>query len=885
MLSIRSKTIIAILGVILTISASYFFFFLKQRDQSKELIIQCKKDLVTSLVASMTSELNNQYSARIKSFALRHEQIIRNFAERNRERLYEAAVPVYETLRRENSYFDHINFILPDKTVFLRLHNPDRYGDKEQYTCSVYTESVSNPTEPVSGFVYGSCGILYRVIQPLYFNQQYIGNVLFGIRMGSFVNDIKKDLDMHTALALRKDLAEQSGNSEIGGIDSGKYIIHHFDDPFFKAEGAKLNLTGREQQFLHDGDVHYVFPSYVIRDRDGEEIGRIIQGLDLTQVVHSYRADIYRLAGVTSVVLALASVILYLAFSRLLGELVTLNRQLQTKNSELIEAGQQLEAQVLKRTEELAEANTKLMQEIEERHKTNLSLIRSIEEWQSTFDAIADPVVILDTDLDVVIANKAAKEMLTREDREIVGRPCHELFAGSREVCENCPAGDVFTRGLQKEYEIEHEHLGKNLLVSCSPIYDGDEVTGYIHTAKDITQEKILKKQLAQAQKMEAIATLAGGIAHDFNNILGAILGNADLLLFRMTPPPGSGTAPDKIELAPEEIRTHMEAIKKAGNRAKELVSQILAFSRQGKTRRQNVLITPVIKEGIKLLRSSLPANIEIASSIEPQPCHIFADLSQIHQVFMNLCTNAAQAMEEHGGSMDISLFHFQADTSSRKRYPDLKPGKYLALSVKDTGHGMSPEIQERIFEPFFTTRDVGEGTGMGLSVIHGIITAHEGVLDVQSQVDVGSEFTVFFPCVDKEREYAEDPVLGVPRGKEKVLFVDDEYEIVKMSASMLQYLGYTVYPATSGEKALELLQLEAADAQLVICDYSMPGMSGTELAAEISRRRQDLPVILCSGFSESVVLDDETKKVIRKFMSKPLDMRKLAIAIREVLS
>lgn len=885
MLSIRSKTIIAILGVILTISSAYFFFFLKQRDHSQQLVIQCKKELVSALVASMTRELNNQYSARIKSFALRHQMIVRNFAARDRESLYEATRPVYETLQQENSYFDHINFILPDDTVFLRLHKPDQYGDKEQYSCAVYSNSGAEPREPISGFVYGSCGLLYRVIQPLYFNEQYIGNVLFGIRMGSFIRDIQKNLDMHTALALRKKLVDEMENREQKGVVSGEYVIYDFDDPFFNNNAEILKLTGREQKFLNDDSVHFVFPSYVIRDLEGNEIGRILQGLDVSQIISSYRMDIVRLTGITVAVLVLASVILYLAFSKLLGELVGLNRQLQEKNSELIKAGQELEEQVLKRTEELADANTKLIKEIEERQEANLSLVRSIQEWQSTFDAIADPVVILDTNLEVVIANRTAKEMLSRDAREIVGRTCHDLFAGSPEVCDNCPAGDVFSTGAQKEYEIEHEHLGKNLLVSCAPIYDGEEVTGYIHSAKDITQEKVLKKQLAQAQKMEAIATLAGGIAHDFNNILGAILGNADLLLFRMVSPPGGETGGNITNLSPEDIRSHVEAIKKAGNRAKELVSQILAFSRQSKTKRQNVLITPVIKEGIKLLRSSLPANIEIVSTIEAEPCHIFADLSQVHQVFMNLCTNAAQAMEEKGGILDISLFHVEAGASTRKEYADLLPGRYLALAIKDTGHGMSPEILERIFEPFFTTRDVGEGTGMGLSVIHGIISSHEGVMDVKSTVGVGSEFTVFFPCVDREKEYTEDPVLGVPRGKEKILFVDDEFEIVKMTSSMLQYLGYTVYSATSGEKALEMLEREAADAQMVICDYSMPGMSGTELAAELMKRRKALPVILCSGFSESVVLDDETKKVIRKFMSKPLDMRKLAIAIREVLS
>ncbi|MCL7488591.1 MAG: ATP-binding protein [Desulfobulbaceae bacterium] len=885
MLGVRSKTIIAIVAVILTISASYFFFFVKQRDQNRELVIQCKKELVSELIASMTRELNEQYSSRIRSFAQRYENIIEHFAAGEREQLYAATLPIYRLLQNENPHFDHINFILPDNTVFLRMNEPEQYGDEERFTCSVYSDISSMPEQGINGFVYGDCGLLYRVVQPIFHRDQFIGSVLFGVRMDSFVDDIRDNLDMHTALALRRDLVDE-GSRDDHGVVSGAYLIQYFDDPFFaeKAAGIDMTLTGEEQSFVHDGAVHFVFPSYFIRDREGREIGRILQGIDLTTIVKSYNEDITRLSLITVSVLVLASLILYLAFSKLLGEFVALNRKLEQKNRELVEAGQQLEEQVLKRTAELGEANARLIQEIEERQEANLSLVRSIEEWQSTFDAITDPVTILDTDLEVVIANRAAHDMLSRDDREIVGRTCYELFAGRSEPCKLCPASDVFATGVDNEYEVEHEFLGKSLLVSCSPILDRGEVTGYIYTAKDITQEKILKKQLSQAQKMEAIATLAGGIAHDFNNILGAILGNADLLLYRLSSPVAAEG--QKIQaLSPEDIATHIAAIKKAGNRAKELVSQILAFSRQSKTQRQNVLITPVIKEGVKLLRSSLAANIEIISSIEPEPCHINADLSQIHQVFMNLCTNAAQAMAAKGGVLEISLRNFKADSSTRKKYPDVGPGKYLVLTVKDTGHGMPPEILERIFDPFFTTRDVGEGTGMGLSVIHGIITSHDGVLDVKSEVDVGSEFTVFFPCTDDERGIADDPVLGVPRGREKILFVDDEFDIVKMTTSMLQYLGYTVLSATSGEKALEMLQGEAADVDLLICDYSMPGISGTDLAAEIINIRQDLPVILCSGFSESVVLDENTKRVIRKFMSKPLDMKKLAVVIREVLS
>jgi signal transduction histidine kinase/CheY-like chemotaxis protein len=584
-------------------------------------------------------------------------------------------------------------------------------------------------------------------------------------------------------------------------------------------------------------------------------------------------------------VLVTASLVLYLSFNKLFSELVQLNESIKRKNEELRKSQKRLEAVVAERTRELEEANTQLNREITRRREANLSLSRSIGEWQSTFDAITDPVTILDKDLEIVIANKAAHELLNRDNDETTGRKCHELFAGSPEVCDMCPAMEIQRTGEIQEHEVDLNYLGKNLLVTCAPIHDGSECIGFVHTARDVTSEKKLKRQLAQAQKMEAIATLAGGIAHDFNNILGAILGNADLLLYRLTAMAEGEDAEGKVSISVDDIGSHLEAIKKAGNRAKELVSQILTFSRQGKSQRQNARVNPVIKEGVKLLRSSLPANIEIKTAIDPDTCQVHADLTQVHQVFMNLCTNAAQAMDEHGGRLDISLKTVDYAELDHNRYPDLKQGRYVALAVKDTGHGMTPEVMERIFDPFFTTKDVSEGTGMGLAVIHGIITAHGGELEVRSTEGVGSEFTVFLPCVDGRHDTGEDAVLGVPRGNERILFVDDEEDILRMTTRMLEYLGYTVYPATSAEQAIAMLTRESFHVDLVITDYSMPGNSGVQLAEDLLAAGVRVPVVLCSGFSDSVILDQDARRVIRKFMSKPLDMKKLAFTVREVLS
>lgn len=884
MLHIRSKTIIAILLVFLTVSLLFFSLFIKQREETRQLIINSKKETVSSLVTTLAAQTDKLYSARILSMCQLRKGLTQAFAEQDRERLHELALPVYTVLQVENSHFAHINFILPDNKVFLSIREPEPVGSEVSGDlCQVGTGDEQQAEGSRSGFTYGRCGLLYRIIQPIHVQDRFVGYIDFGILIGAFIEDITRTLGMHTALALRANVVDRTPNGTEKGIRTGEYYIYPYDDSFFTEKGTKIDFSGKELEFRHQDGVHMIFPSFPIKDGDGKEIGSILQAVEITSIVTTSRRDIIRLVVITVTVLLAAALILYLAFSTLYRQLIGLNETLNQKNEELSRAGHQLEEQVAARTAELAAANEKLVSEIELRREANLSLTRSIEEWQSTFDAISDPVTILDKNLEVVIANKAAQALLKQGEQEIVGRSCHELFAGSPTRCPTCPANEVFTKGVKQMYEVEHQYLGKTLMVSCSAIRDGKEIMGYVHTTKDITQEKALKKQLAQAQKMEAIATLAGGIAHDFNNILGAILGNADLLLFRLTAKPVDG-ATRRPELTHEDIEAHIQAIKKAGNRAKDLVGQILAFSRQGKTQRQNAVIIPVIKEAIKLLRSSLPANIEIKTDLAPDGCHIYCDLSQIHQVFMNLCTNAAQAMAEKGGILTVTLKNLEAGVEERRRYPDLKAGHYVMLGVEDTGHGMTPEVLERIFDPFFTTRDVGVGTGMGLAVIHGIISAHDGILDVKSQVGEGSTFTVFFPCVNVGGEAAHDIILGMPRGSEKILFVDDEEDIVRMSSRMLEYLGYTVYPATSGDQALTLLNREDFAVDLLITDYSMPGISGVQLAKEVGRLRPFLPVMLCSGFSESVVIEEGAKKVVRTFMSKPLDMKKLAVAIREIL-
>lgn len=382
-------------------------------------------------------------------------------------------------------------------------------------------------------------------------------------------------------------------------------------------------------------------------------------------------------------------------------------------------------------------------------------------------------------------------------------------------------------------------------------------------------EKKNLEIRLEQAHKMEAIGTLAGGIAHDFNNILAAALGYTEMAL---------ADAPDGSML-----RANLQEVLNAGNRAKDLVRQILAFSRQADRELAPVQVKHVVKEAVGLLRASLPSTIEIRQDTQTDSA-ILADPTQIHQVVMNLCTNADHAMRGTGGTLEISLTDLAIDSTLEARKLDLIPGDFVCLKISDTGHGIPEDVKARIFEPFFTTKGRDKGTGMGLSVVHGIVKSHGGAVSVQSQPGKGSTFEVFLPKIVNRVTTEIDDTAPLPTGAERILFVDDEKALVDLGHKMLEHLGYSVECRTSSIEALELFRAQPHNFDLVITDMTMPNLTGEKLAAELMTVRPDIPIILCTGFSEQITEEKAQKMGIRKFVLKPIVMGTLARTVREVL-
>ena len=513
--------------------------------------------------------------------------------------------------------------------------------------------------------------------------------------------------------------------------------------------------------------------------------------------------------------------------------------------------------------------------EVEKRTK---DLIKSEKKFRA-FTELAPVAIIIFQDNKWVYANPAAEQMTGYNLDELssmgfldfIHPEYRKLLSSKRDTKKHADL-----TGNRYELKIQTKNDSELWVDFQTQVIEYEEKDAIFVTAMNITDQKEtetekerLETQLRQAHKMESIGTLAGGIAHDFNNILSSVIGYTELTL---TDLPHNSMA-----------KNNLEGVLKAGRRAKDLVSQILTFSRQSEQVHVPVQIHLIVKEALKLLRSSLPTTIDMRLNIH-NTGHVLADPTQIHQVIINLCTNAFHAMQDETGVLDITLSPIEINTSNPLKYPDLPPGRYVKLQVSDSGHGMSKPVIHRIFDPYFTTKEKGKGTGLGLAVVHGIVKSHKGSITVNSEIGKGSVFSVYLPVVDQavlQKKPRERPLL---KGKENILLVDDEQEIVEIEKQMLEYLGYTVTACAGSEKALETFQNCSKAFDMVITDMTMPNMTGDKLAKEIIKIQPDIPVILCTGFNEQVDKKKAENLGIKGFIMKPLSIKDISFAIRDVL-
>lgn len=499
------------------------------------------------------------------------------------------------------------------------------------------------------------------------------------------------------------------------------------------------------------------------------------------------------------------------------------------------------------------------------------SILVALKECEAEKKAIVDGfsglLILFDTNLIAQWVNDTTH----KEFPGAVGKHCYDIFCSKGEQCKTCAFSKCLESGRIETttQRISMEGVAKDDTVfdiAASPVYDAERnVTGIIIIAHNVTEKYALEKQLRHTQKMEAIGTLAGGVAHDFNNVLTPIMGYTEIVRLKLENDTYQG----------DKVYTYLDEILKASKRAKLLVEQVLTFSRSSEQKAIYQFLHPIVKEVMKLMRVTLPTTIKILEEVDENCGRVLIDPVQIHQVMINLCTNASHAMDGSHGMLTVKL----------KPIPSLDGGQdWVELSVADNGGGIAPEDLERIFEPYFSTKEKTRGTGMGLAMVHGIINAQGGTIEVESEVGRGSRFIIRLPVV---RNVPVAPVLDLGElkgGSGQVMLVDDEEQVVQVTGEILKNLGYDVVGKTSAKEALELFASSPEEFDLVLTDLTMPGLTGLELSTRIKSIRADIPIVLFTGYSELVSREAATAAGIDEYCMKPISMRQLSVVMLKFL-
>ncbi len=841
--TVRKRLLIPLACVLILLLSSFCIILVytqkKSLEQSSLQILENANKML-----SRTIEEQSRVLTALENIILRDVNLPRNLQRHDRHALFLSYKDLFTRLKKDYS-ITHFYFHLPDRVNLLRLHKKEKYGD----TIGRFTLFDSIQTEKSSsGIELGPLGTLtLRVVQPVFLNDLLVGYIELGKEIEDILGSIHKEPGTEIALGIYKYRLNQSQwetgmamiDRQVNWNQFVEKVLIYTSLPEFPTKWEHFLTEKSHRHHTIDAITKYNDKSWHvlatdITDASDSEIGDMLLFVDISKDLKQYQL-FTAIVAVTACILL--SMTLYLIFK------------------------------VLQNTDRV------IFQQQE-------SIEKSETRFRGLFNSITDLIYTMDLDGVFTSVNPAMHRLFGYDMDEFIGRRATEFMSLEFAKEFNARYLEVvkkqgFCEGVSYYYRKDKEKIYieyKSSLVEPAvgePYISG---MGRDVTEKILSQQQVknLQEQIIQTQKMESIGTLAGGIAHDFNNILFPVMGHTEMLLGDF----------------PEESSTHKSLTKiySGALRARDLVKQILDFSRQEKGETRLMKIQPVIKEALKLMDSSIPDNIKVTRDIDKDCSTIKGDPTKIHQIIMNLITNACYAMNETGGKLTISLKEIELGPSDLIN-PDMHQGTYTRFTISDTGAGMGSELITKIFDPFFTTKEKGKGTGMGLSVVHGIVIGMGGGIQVDSEIGKGTSIHVYLPVIQSEPEleadYGDTALTG---GSEHILLVDDEEAIILMEKEILKRLGYKVTTRTSSVEALEVFRAVPDRFDIVITDMAMPNMAGDRLSKQLIQIRPDIPILLCTGFGDIISREQAASIGIKDFLLKPVNINNFAKTIRQAL-
>jgi PAS domain S-box-containing protein len=977
--NIKNRAILIVALLIVSLSAFHLVAGVRQYNAENKRLLLLQQDEFSRTITSIKRNLFDLYLIRLQNIAKVRTDITKAFADKDRDKLYQLTKPIYKTFTKENPHLYVMHFHEPGVKSFLRMHKPDFYGD-DLHLVRPAIQHVHNIQQPVNGFEIGRYGAFYRIIQPIFHNDQYVGALEVGIEAYYLIETVTENLSVAAALYYQSDKWKKATLNQASTRQFNDLSLVYRNESVFGELPRDIKLTGKEMEVEIQDRYYLIHRQPLITNYKDEIIGGVIALQDITSLKYQKKSFILNSIGFTTLLLAASYIVLYFSFGILMGaidryqgkqgeliseltneiairketeeslrsseaklsamlsslgdHIIMVNREHEIvwandiawgrKGSDIIGKkcsdiagcndnkqesvlcpaakafadGKPHETEIRIKDEkdgtktyqcmanvalrdETGKAATviEVFRDITARRRTEVELEKLNHRYQRLLEAAGDGIYGVDLNGKTTFVNPKALEITGFSEEEIVGQHQHDLFHHTKANGNHYPHNECLILKAMKEDKIYHvaEEIfwrkdGTSFPVEYvgTPVREEGQITGAVVVFKDITERVNLEGQLLQAQKMEAVGRLAGGIAHDFNNQLTAILGYGELLQIKMDPD--------------DDLQCHVHAIIEAAESSAGLTRQLLAFSRKQVLTIQPVDMCKVVNRLSTMISRLIGEDVALQVSCKEMQRHIMADPIQLEQIIMNLVINARDAMPG-GGTLTIQAERFTIDEPYTAQHENIEPGDYERLTVTDTGTGIPAAVQEKMFEPFFTTKDHGQGTGLGLATVHGIVKQHNGHIHLHSTLGKGTTFEIIFPLTNQKEEkpQTEPTDTQLPCGSETILIVDDEDLIRMMLREVLEFLGYRIFTASSAEEALQ--HLGNTEISLLLTDFSMPGMNGLELVKEMKESLPELEVIIMSGYSDKVIMNEDMSKAGITFAHKPISTSGLATKLRELLS